>query len=87
MPKAAPSPDLAKELREIRARLDRQQEQLDVLRAERAPPPSASAPHGHLRLKVTLVLALFVLAVAGAGAYQYYRILQSIIDQYPHSSL
>jgi hypothetical protein len=38
---------------------------------------------GHRYLKYLAIVAIITLVVGGLGAYQYYRILQSIIDQFP----
>ncbi len=34
--------------------------------------------------RTMFIIAAITLAIGGLGAYQYYRVLQSVIDQYPH---
>ncbi len=67
-------------LKEIRAMAKVQQEILEELRAK---------PHAHFGLgkaywKYLAVLTIITLAAGSFGAYQYYKVLQSIIDQFPH---
>jgi hypothetical protein len=50
---------------------------------------SAAQPPVHPRfgrsyLKYLALVTAIALIVGGLGAYQYYKILQSIIDQFPH---
>ncbi len=72
------------ELADIQKKLQTHAQMLAELHAQQK---AFSMPRksGGLHWKVMLVVAVVVLAVGSYGAYQYYLVLQSIIDQYPHS--
>lgn len=65
-------------LREIRDLLKKQQKTLERLeqRHERA-------GTGHIHWKLLLILTVITLGAGSFGAYQYFKILKSIIDQFP----
>ncbi|MFA6522821.1 MAG: hypothetical protein WCS85_00405 [Candidatus Peribacteraceae bacterium] len=64
---------------EIRDALKSQQKMLEEIRASR---PSGRVT-GTSHWKFMIILAGVVLIAGCVGAYQYYRILQSIISQFP----
>ncbi len=65
-------------LKEIRDLLKDQQKTLADIKAARG-----GGYFGHLHWKFLIVMTVVTLIAGGFGAYQYYKILQSIIDQYP----
>ncbi|MSR87225.1 hypothetical protein EXS70_03575 [Candidatus Peribacteria bacterium] len=74
--------DIRAELDEIKAALAAQQKMLDSLRASGH--VEKSVGHGSGYWKYLLVMSIIVISIGGYGAYQYYLVLQSIIDQTPH---
>ena len=75
---------LESELADIQKTLQSHAQMLAELHAQQK---SFSAPYksSGVHWKVMLIVAAVVLAVGSYGAYQYYLILQSIIDQYPQN--
>jgi hypothetical protein len=73
--------DIARELTDIKKLLKEQGRTLKEMHGTQH-----VIPKKH-HWKVMLAMAAFVLFVGGFGAYQYYRVLQSIIGQYPHNGV
>ena len=67
-------------LTEIRDLLKAQQATLEEIKSQR---PAAVVTVKRHHLRNMLILAAIVLASGSYGAYQYYLVLQSIINQFP----
>jgi hypothetical protein len=71
--------EIAKELQDIKKMLQTHQHTLEEIRDGRI-----SLPKKH-HWKILLAIAALTLFIGSFGAYQYYLVLQSIIDQFPRS--
>lgn len=72
-------PELTSLLKEIRDLLRKQQQLLEEIHSSHLP----RSLFGKTHWRMLIILALSILIVGSFGAYQYYRVLQSIIDQFP----
>ena len=73
--------ELRTEIDGIQKTLAAHQKILDGLRDDGQ--PVRSVGHGSGYWKYLLVMGILVTSIGGYGAYQYYLVLQSIIDQIP----
>ena len=73
--------DIAQQLQEIKTMLQKHERLLEELRDH-----PVSKPRKH-HWRALLLMAAIVLVLGSFASLQYYRILQSIIDQYPHAGV
>ena len=73
--------NIAQELKDIQKTLKEHGRRLEELSQS-----GTAVPRRH-HWKVMLAMAALVLFAGSIAAYQYYRVLQSIIDQYPHNGV
>ena len=72
---------IAQELKEIKKTLKRHEQKLEEFSLS-----GTLVPRKH-HWRVMLAMAALVLFAGSFAAYQYYRVLRSIIDQYPHNGV
>ena len=73
--------DITQELKDIKKTLKEHGQRLEELSQG-----GIVMPRKH-HWRVMLAMAALVLFAGSIAAYQYYRVLQSIIDQYPHNGV
>ncbi len=73
--------EITQELKDIKKTLKEHGRKLEELSCSGAP-----TPRKH-HWKIVLAMVAIVLFAGSFAAYQYYRVLRSIIDQYPHNGV